>query len=203
VAFTHHPSKGLALNVQRLSLPLLAALVAACTTTPIETPPPATTATAASAVTPVTVGAPSATPGSTGAGTVQGSALPGTRSVSGASLDDPNSMLAKRDTYFDFDSFDVRQEYTPMLEAHARFASANRTARVRIEGHADERGSREYNLALGQKRAEATRKALVVLGAPEAALEATSFGEEKPADPGHDEAAWAKNRRAHLDYVTR
>jgi peptidoglycan-associated lipoprotein len=108
------------------------------------------------------------------------------------------AALAQRIVYFDFDSFVIKDEFRPMLEAHAKALSANRGKRMTIEGHTDERGGREYNLALGQKRAQAVARSLVLLGVTEVQVEAVSFGEERPADPGHDEAAWAKNRRAEL-----
>lgn len=103
-----------------------------------------------------------------------------------------------RVVYFDFDSFVVRDEGRPVVEAHARLLNANRTRKMTVEGHTDERGGREYNLALGQKRAEAVVRSLTLLGATDAQLEAVSFGEERPAVQGGDEAAWAKNRRAEL-----
>ncbi len=107
-------------------------------------------------------------------------------------------LLAQRVVFFDFDSFVVKDEYRPMLEAHAKVLSANRSKRMTLEGHTDERGGREYNLALGQKRAEAVLKSMVLLGVQDNQLEAVSFGEEKPAVQGSDEAAWAKNRRVEL-----
>jgi len=102
--------------------------------------------------------------------------------------------------YFDFDSFTVKEEYRPTIEAHAKLLSADRKKKLAVEGHTDERGGREYNLALGQKRAEAVAKSLALLGANENQLEAVSFGKERPAVQGSDEAAWAKNRRAELAY---
>jgi peptidoglycan-associated lipoprotein len=102
--------------------------------------------------------------------------------------------------YFDFDSFVVKPEFQSVLAAHAKFLRENASAKVSIAGHTDDRGGREYNLALGQKRAEAVKKALTLLGATENQLEAVSFGKEKPADPGQGEAAFAKNRRAELNY---
>ena len=100
--------------------------------------------------------------------------------------------------YFDFDSFSVKDQYRGVVEGHAKRLSADRAKRVVIEGHTDERGGREYNLALGQKRAEAVARSLVLLGAQDAQLESVSYGEERPAATGSDEAAWAKNRRAEL-----
>ncbi|HEV7915507.1 MAG TPA: peptidoglycan-associated lipoprotein Pal [Albitalea sp.] len=106
-----------------------------------------------------------------------------------------------RVVYFDFDSFVVKDEFRPTIDAHAKSLSTDRKRKLAIEGHTDERGGREYNLALGQKRAEAVAKSLALLGAQDTQLEAVSFGKERPAVQGSDEAAWAKNRRAEL--VTR
>ena len=107
---------------------------------------------------------------------------------------------AQRIVYFDFDSVVVRDEYRPTIETYAKTLGADRKKRVTVEGHTDERGGREYNLALGQKRAEAVAKSLALLGATDAQVEAVSFGKERPAAQGSDEAAWAKNRRAELNY---
>jgi len=114
-------------------------------------------------------------------------------------LRDPKSLLSRRSVYFEYDSNAVRDEYRPMIQAHARFLLDNPKFRVTIQGNTDERGSREYNLALGQKRAEAVRRALVALGVTESQLEAVSLGEEK-ARSGSDDAAQAENRRADLVY---
>ncbi len=105
---------------------------------------------------------------------------------------------AGRLVYFDYDSFVVKDEFRGLIESHAKVLAANRGKRVVIEGHTDERGGREYNLALGQKRAEAVGKSLALLGATEAQIEAVSFGKERPAVEGHDEDAWARNRRAEV-----
>lgn len=102
--------------------------------------------------------------------------------------------------YFDFDSFTVKPEYQGLVDQHARFLQGNRGRSVAVEGHTDERGSREYNLALGQKRAEAVRRALALLGVSDAQVEAVSFGKEKPAAQGGTEEVHAKNRRAELSY---
>ncbi len=102
--------------------------------------------------------------------------------------------------YFDFDSFTVKPDSQPIVDQHARFLQANRSRSVAVEGHTDERGSREYNLALGQKRAEAVRRALTLVGATDAQIEAVSFGEEKPAVAGSSEDAYAQNRRVEIRY---
>lgn len=100
--------------------------------------------------------------------------------------------------YFDYDSFVVKDEYRPMIVSYARALDADRSMHVVVAGHTDERGGSEYNLALGQKRAEAVTKALELLGASASQVEAVSFGKERPAVQGHDESAWAKNRRAEI-----
>lgn len=115
-------------------------------------------------------------------------------------LNDPQGVLAKRSVYFDLDSYIVKDEFRPVIEAHARYLTSNRTRKVAIQGHTDERGGSEYNLALGQKRAEAVRKSLSLLGVSESQMEAVSFGKEKPKALGSDEPAWAENRRADITY---
>jgi len=102
--------------------------------------------------------------------------------------------------YFDFDSYVVKPEFQSVIEAHARYLTANKSRKMAIEGHTDERGGREYNLALGQKRAEAVRRALGLLGVTDSQVEAVSFGKEKPAASGFDESSMAKNRRAEINY---
>ena len=102
--------------------------------------------------------------------------------------------------YFDFDSFTVKPEYQGLVDQHARFLQGNRGHSVAVEGHTVERGSREYNLALGQKRAEAVRRALTLVGATDAQIEAVSFGEEKPAVSGSSEDAYSQNRRVEIRY---
>ncbi|WP_396270652.1 peptidoglycan-associated lipoprotein Pal [Ideonella sp.] len=103
-----------------------------------------------------------------------------------------------RVVYFDFDSFSVKDEFRPVVEGHAKALVGQRSKRIVVEGHTDERGGREYNLALGQKRAEAVQRSLVLLGATAEQIEAVSYGEERPAANGSSEDAWAKNRRAEL-----
>jgi len=102
--------------------------------------------------------------------------------------------------YFDYDSFTIKPEFQSLIEAHSRYLKANNTRRVSIEGHTDDRGGREYNLALGQRRSEAVRRSLGLLGVPDSQIEAVSFGKEKPAAPGSDEASYAQNRRAEIVY---
>ncbi len=137
---------------------------------------------------------------------VKGSSLDGKQigdssSYTGDPRKDPASPLATREIFFDFDSYVVKDEYRPMLEAHAAYLMSHRDARLILHGHADERGSREYNLALGQKRAEAVRKSLAVMGVSDAQMEAVSFGEEKLRNEGLTEDAHAENRRVDVVYA--
>jgi peptidoglycan-associated lipoprotein len=136
-------------------------------------------------------------PNSGGAG---GSAGANAASATLDPLKDPSSPLAKRSIYFDYDSYVVRDEYRPVIDAHARYLAGERNRRVIVQGNTDERGSREFNLALGQKRAEAVRRSLTALGVHEAQVEAISLGEEKPRATGQDEASFAENRRDDLVY---
>lgn len=116
------------------------------------------------------------------------------------SSQDAAMQATTRVVYFDYDSFAIRPEFQTVIEAHAKYIRADKSRKVVIEGHTDERGGREYNLALGQKRAEAVRKALNLLGVADGQLEAVSFGKEKPAVLGSTEAAMEKNRRAEISY---
>jgi peptidoglycan-associated lipoprotein len=120
------------------------------------------------------------------------------RQVASAAAPEPGRFI-----YFDFDSFGIAPEFKPVVEGHARRMAADGGKRLQVEGHADERGGREYNLALGQRRAEAVVRSLVLLGADRERLEAISFGEERPKAQGSDEAAWALNRRAELSSTRR
>lgn len=115
-------------------------------------------------------------------------------------LKDPNSPLSKRVILFDYDSSAIRDEYRTILEAHAEFLKSNPASKAILQGHADERGSREYNLALGQRRAESVFNAMSVLGVTQVQLEPVSMGEEKPAAEGHDEESWQQNRRTEILY---
>ena len=108
--------------------------------------------------------------------------------------------LAQRSIYFDYDSFNVKDEYKQVLQAHAKFLVENPSSKVYLQGHTDERGSREYNLALGQKRADAVRRIMAVLGVKDNQIEGVSYGEEKPKNAGHDDSAYVQNRRADIVY---
>ncbi|MDB5753812.1 MAG: peptidoglycan-associated lipoprotein [Massilia sp.] len=115
-------------------------------------------------------------------------------------LNDPKGVLAKRSVYFDYDSYAVRDDGKPVVENHSAYLNKNKARKILIQGNTDERGGTEYNLALGQKRAEAVRKALSTMGVAETQMEAVSLGEEKPKAIGSNEAAWAENRRADIVY---
>jgi len=117
-----------------------------------------------------------------------------------ASASDAALAMRERIVYFDFDSFVIRAEARPIIEAQGRRLRADAKLRVALEGHTDDRGGREYNLGLGQKRAEAVRKALSLMGVADSQMEAVSFGKEKPAVPGNTEAAMQENRRVEINY---
>jgi len=128
----------------------------------------------------------------------------GASSASSASavdpVNDPSSILSKRSIYFDYDQYTVKEEYRSLVEAHGKFLASNPDRKVIIQGNTDERGGSEYNLALGQKRAEAVRRAMALAGARDSQMEAISLGKEKPKASGSDEAAWMENRRADIVY---
>jgi peptidoglycan-associated lipoprotein len=115
-------------------------------------------------------------------------------------LKDPANILSKRSIYFDFDRDEIKVEFVPLVEAHGKYLRENRGAKMLIQGNADERGSREYNLALGQRRSDAIKKRLIVLGATEVQIESVSLGEEKPQCVEHAESCWWKNRRGDMLY---
>ncbi|MDQ3187017.1 MAG: peptidoglycan-associated lipoprotein Pal [Pseudomonadota bacterium] len=115
-------------------------------------------------------------------------------------LTDPNNILSKRSVYFDYDSHSGRNEYKPLVQSHAQYLRDHPNAKVLLQGNTDDRGSREYNLALGQRRADSVRNAMTLTGAKEAQIESASLGEEKPRATGHDEASWAENRRVDIRY---
>jgi peptidoglycan-associated lipoprotein len=171
---------------------LIAAALAGCSTTP-SPEAPVDDRSAAGAAGGATGGAQT---GSAAGGGVTGSA---TGSASNP-LRDPNNILSKRSVYFDYDSFVVKDEYRSLVEAHARYLQQNRSARTIVQGNTDERGSREYNIALAQKRADSVKRMMTLLGASDSQIETVSFGKEKPKNPGHDETAWAENRRDDIVY---
>lgn len=121
----------------------------------------------------------------------------------GDPLDDPSSVLYTRVVYFEFDRSDIRPDQRDVVEAHARYLSNNPSASVLLEGHTDERGTREYNVALGERRAESVRNLMSLMGASGTQMRTISYGEERPAAMGHDEEAWALNRRVEIVYQTR
>jgi peptidoglycan-associated lipoprotein len=178
-----------------LSIPAVlaaCALAAACSSTPV-----ATTGQATPAATP---------PGSTGTGTApataarsgQGVGTPGNAGATGLAAN--TAAPAERSVFFEFDEATLARQYLDVVERQGQYLSRNAALKVRVEGHTDERGGSEYNLALGQRRAEAVRRALELYGVKGAQIEAVSFGEERPRSSGHDEAAWAQNRRADIAY---
>lgn len=123
-----------------------------------------------------------------------------TAPVATDALDDVNSILAKRSAFFDFDKSAVKEADKPMVQAHGQYLAGNPGRKVVVEGNADERGSSEYNLALGNRRADSVKKMLIVSGAKAGQVSTVSFGEEKPRATGHNEAAWSQNRRADIAY---
>jgi peptidoglycan-associated lipoprotein len=175
---------------------LLAAL-AGCASTPDDATP--TDDKAATATTPA-AGSGATTSGATTSGAPAG-AVSGTSTSGGipaSALKDPKNILSKRSIYFEYDQFTIKDEYRPIVEAHAKYLQANRSARAILQGHTDERGTREYNIALGQKRADAVKNLMLLLGATEIQIETVSFGKEKPRREGHDEGSWAENRRVDI-----
>ncbi|WP_372694006.1 peptidoglycan-associated lipoprotein Pal [Immundisolibacter sp.] len=143
--------------------------------------------------------------GSAGSGAQGGGAFgagSGTGFAAG-SLDDPNSPLSQRRVYFGLDRYDVGEEYRSLVEAHAGYLRSSPSAAVTLEGHTDERGSREYNIALGERRSNAVRDLLIALGASATQITTVSYGEEKPAADCHDESCWSQNRRVEIVYTAR
>jgi len=187
------------MNTRALGLGTLASLtllLAACGTTKL--PETSTTATP-----PVETRTPvgNAAAGANGAGAAQSRVASidlSNKAAEGAAGTALLALPSQRIVYFDFDSFVIKDDFKPLLDNYAKALSTNKGKKMVIEGHTDERGGREYNLALGQKRAAAVVKTLTLLGVGDSQLEAVSFGEERPAAQGSDESAWAKNRRAEL-----
>ena len=172
-----------------LAIAALMAVLAGCASTRPEEPKagvedraPTTTVPTQPGVTTVTPDAPKA------------DQLPG-------ALRDPKNILSKRSLFYDYDKYDVKDEYRPMLQAHARFLTQNRNFKMLIQGNCDERGSREYNIALGQKRADGVKKMLILMGAQESQIESVSLGEEKPRCTEQAEACYSQNRRSDMLYA--
>ncbi len=130
----------------------------------------------------------------------QGTATTGVTGAALNPLKDPNNILSKRSVYYDYDKYDIKDEFKPTLQAHAKYLSSNPGASIIVQGNCDEQGSREYNIALGQRRAESVRKTLNVLGVSDKQIETVSFGEEKPRATCHDESCWKENRRSDIVY---
>jgi len=133
----------------------------------------------------------------------EGAAARGAREAgkfAGDPLDDPDSPLSQRSIYFDYDSAEIRSEYRPVIEAHAEYLASHPDTMVTLEGNTDERGSREYNLALGERRAESVKRQMVLLGASAGQIRVVSYGEERPVADGHSEEAWRLNRRVDIVY---
>ena len=175
--------------MKKLLIPaaLVSALLAACSTTPLPedgtgAPVESRSGSGAAGVTPVV------------AGGLDANGLP-------RELTDPKSKLAQRSIFFDLDKYDVKAEYQDLVAAHAKYLTNNRGFKMLIQGNTDERGSREYNLALGQKRADAVKKAMSLLGVSEDQIESVSLGKEKPSCGDSSEDCWAKNRRADILYA--
>ena len=176
---------------------LALALVAGCASTDTQTPAPVEDGKTGAAT------APGATPGGATTSGTSTAGVGGTPTAPGGARVPPKEsvVLARRTVYFDYDSFVVKDEFRATVDAHAKFTQANKAARVTLQGHTDERGSREYNIALGQKRADAVKQLMQLLGATDVQIETVSFGEEKPKSDGHDESAWSQNRRVEIIYV--
>ena len=178
-----------------LLVAIIAAALAGCSTTPTTEAPVEDRGTAGATA----PGAGGAQTGGAQSGGVTGSQVGGAQGA--AALRDPNSILSKRSIYFDFDSFVVKDQYRPLVEAHARYLQSHPNARMTIQGNTDERGSPEDHIALAQKRADAVKRMMLLLGARDNQIETVSFGEERPKNPGHDESAWAENRRDDIVYA--
>ena len=167
---------------------LLAALLAACSSSPVKQAEPVKVEDKS----PVQSTARSSTADTQAAGQSSANAL--------SPLKDPNNILSKRSIYFDLDEYTVKDEFKPLVQAHAKYLSQNTSASLVVQGNTDERGSREYNLALGERRAAAVKKALTVSGASDNQIQTTSFGEEKPKCTEAEESCWSQNRRADIVY---
>ncbi|MGE0113915.1 MAG: peptidoglycan-associated lipoprotein Pal [Steroidobacteraceae bacterium] len=158
-------------------------MLAGCKTAPVTQAPATQTSTA-----------------STDTSGYQGSSSQGGQQLTAEQLAKQELARVGMVVYFDYDSSDIKSEYSGVVAAHAKYLSSNSNLKVRLEGHADERGSREYNIGLGERRAQAVRRALLLQGVSEAQVTTLSYGEERPAVEGHDESAYSKNRRVEFGY---
>jgi peptidoglycan-associated lipoprotein len=175
---------------------LAAVVLAACSSTPTKEQAPA----AVEERTPASQEAPAPAPGpSPKVTTIERNAAPAGKPLTDP-LKDPNNILAKRSVFFDYDSSVVKDEFKPVVTAHADYLKQNKAKKLTIQGNTDERGSREYNLALGQRRADAVKQMMTLLGASDSQIETVSFGEEKPKAEGKDEESYAQNRRDDIVY---
>ncbi len=168
-------------------------VLAGCASTDTKEQPAATVEDRKPAVTDATPMKPKTDPGPVAKPVIE-------KPVTANPLKDPGNILFKRSVFYDYDSTLVKDEYKPLVSAHARYLTQNRSARMTVQGNTDERGSREYNIALGQRRADSVKQMMILLGAQEAQIESVSFGEEKPRATGHDEAAFSENRRSDIVY---
>ncbi|MDR2876176.1 MAG: peptidoglycan-associated lipoprotein Pal [Methylobacillus sp.] len=167
----------------------LAVFLAACSSTKVKEEP--------APVKDSSVNSQGSSASSSGSGSTSGT---DTSNVSGNPLTDPNNILSKRSIYFDFNKDDVKPEYRPLVEAHAKYLKQHPDAKIMIQGNTDDRGSREYNLALGQRRAVSVKNAMNVYGASDNQIETVSYGKEKPRCAEATETCWAQNRRADILY---
>lgn len=182
------------MNKKLMSSIVLAAFLAACSSKAVKEEPKAPVEDKAPATS--TTKAPEAAPEAPAATTA-----PATEQNVGINpLKDPNNILSKRSIYFDFDKDEVKAEYRALVEAHSKYLNANPNAKIMLQGNADERGSREYNLALGQRRSVAVKKVMNVLGVGDKQIETVSYGEEKPQCAEKNDACYAQNRRADIVY---
>ncbi len=167
---------------------LITCLLAACASEPSSGPAPIVSGSGS--------GASAASTSGTQTNGLQGSQL------SASPLNDPNNILSKRSVYYDFGNADIPDEYKPLIKAHSEYLIAHPTAKVQLQGNCDERGSREYNLALGERRADSVRKLMEAAGVSPSQISIVSYGSEKPRALGHDEDAWKQNRRTDIVYLT-
>ena len=163
------------------------AVLAACSSTPEEQSPAAVEE---------RTGTPAQQPGATTGSVAKVDVT--SQEIKGVDPAVKTGILAQRSIFYDLDQYDIKEQYRPLVEAHAKYLREHPTRRVLIQGNTDERGSREYNIGLGQRRSDGVKKMLLLLGVKEDQVESVSLGEEKPRSEGHDEAAWAQNRRCDI-----